>query len=363
MQIMIMRLLQQYGHKPIIIVGGATTKIGDPTGKDTMRKMLTDEDIEQNMVGLKKSLSKFLSFGNGPSDALLLNNSEWLDKVNYIEFLRDFGRYFSINKMLTMDSVKTRLDRQHHLSYLEFNYMLLQGYDFYHLYKHHNCIMQFGGSDQWGNIITGIDLIHKSLEKEAFGITTPLLTTSSGAKMGKTENGAAWLNEDMLKPYDYFQFWRNSEDLDVIKFAKLYAEYSSDELEDFTKLSAIDINKSKEQLAHRLTTLCHGVDNADRALKAAIDVFTGRGIDESLPTTVISKDEFESGLTLLELMNKVDPNESKAEIKRLIRAGGARVNNEKVENEHLVVNSACIIHDEYIKLSFGKKKHFLIKIV
>ena len=363
MQVMIMRLMQQHGHKPIIIVGGATTKIGDPSGKDKMRKMLSDEDIMENMLGLKKSLSKFLSFGDGPSDALLLNNSQWLENINYIEFLRDFGKYFSINKMLTMESVKARLDREQHLSYLEFNYMLLQGYDFYHLYKEHNCILQFGGSDQWGNIITGIDLIHKALEKESFGITTPLLTTSSGVKMGKTESGAIWLNEEMLTPYDYFQFWRNTEDLDVLKFANLYAEYTDDELEDFGKEVTTNINQAKERLSHRLTSLCHGVESADKALKAAIDIFTGNGIDESLPTINIKESEIEKGIGVVELMHMLDPLISKSDIKRLIRGGGAKINNEKIENEDFIVSSSCIIDNEYIKLSFGKKKHSLVKII
>jgi tyrosyl-tRNA synthetase len=363
MQVMIMRLLQQHGHKPIIIVGGATTKIGDPTGKDKMRKMLSDEDIEENMVGLKKSLSKFLTFGEGPSDALLLNNSLWLEKINYIEFLRDFGKYFSINKMLTMESVKARLDREQHLSYLEFNYMLLQGYDFYHLYKNNNCMLQFGGSDQWGNIITGIDLIHKTLEKEAFGITTPLLTTSSGVKMGKTEGGAVWLNEDMLRPYDYFQFWRNTEDLDVLKFANLYAEYTENELQEFSECLTLNINEAKEKLSHRLTELCHGKDNADKALKASIDIFSGNGIDETLPTIELRQEDIVSGINIIDLLHLSDPLMSKSDIKRLVRGGGAKVNNEKIENENFIVSSACIIDRQYIRLSFGKKKHSLVKII
>ena len=244
MQIMILRLLQNHGHKPIILIGGGTTKIGDPTGKEEARKYLTDENISKNMTGIKKSLSKFIRFGDGASDAIMLNNADWLDQIGYIEFLREYGRNFSVNRMLTMDSVKTRLEREQSLSFLEFNYMLLQAFDFYHLNKTQNCSLQLGGSDQWGNIVTGVELIRKMGKKESFGLTTPLLTTSSGAKMGKSISGAVWINEEHLSSYDYYQYWRNTEDADVNKFAKLYCEFTVQEEEEFESLINKNINSS-----------------------------------------------------------------------------------------------------------------------
>ena len=365
MQVMIMRLLQQKGHKPIIIVGGATTKIGDPTGKDQMRKMLSDEQLDINITGVKKSLAKFLNFGNKPSDALLLNNSDWLDKIGYIEFLRDYGRNFSVNRMLTMESAKARLEKEQHLSFLEFNYMLLQGFDFYYLNKHHNCSVQFGGSDQWGNIVMGVDFINKMHESEVlpFGVTTPLLTTSSGAKMGKTEKGAIWLNDDMISSYDYFQYWRNTEDLDLIKFAKLYSEYTDEEFEEFELLATQNINQAKESLAYKLTSLCRGEDEAKRALSTAKDVFLNQGISENLPTIELSMEILKNSINVVELLHLADNTYSKSAIKKLIQGGGIKINNTKLEDEHSLINEGFIIEDKYIKIAFGKKKHMLIKLV
>ena len=365
MQVMIMRLLQQKGHKPIIIVGGATTKIGDPTGKDAMRKMLSDEDLAINIAGVQQSLSKFLTFGNNPNDALLLNNSDWLDKIGYIEFLRDYGKNFSVNRMLTMESAKARLEKEQHLSFLEFNYMLLQGFDFYYLNKHHDCSVQFGGSDQWGNIVMGVDFINRMNEGKvpAFGITTPLLTTSSGIKMGKTEKGAIWLNEDMLSSYDYFQYWRNVEDLDLVKFARLYSEYNDDEFAKFEIIVKQNINQAKEDFAYRLTALCRGQDEAKKSLSAAKAVFSNQGISENLPTIELSKSILNNSINVVELLHLAENSYSKSGIKKLIQGGGIKINNEKIQDEYLAITEKFIIEDNYIKISFGKKKHMLIKLV
>jgi len=361
MQIMILRLLQQHGHKPIVLVGGATTKIGDPTGKDEMRKILSEEDLQSNINGIVKALSKFIKFGTGPSDALLVNNNDWLSKIGYIEFLQDCGRFISINKMLTMDSVKTRLERQQPLTFLEFNYMLMQGYDFCYLNKHHNCVLQMGGSDQWGNIISGVELAHKAFGKEVFGMTTPLLTTSSGTKMGKSVGGAIWIDENMLSPYDYFQYWRNTEDADVVRFAKLYTEWDSEELSEFSKLSETNINEAKKKLAHRLTSLCHGPDAADSAIETAKLIFEQGGIGGDIPVYEVSSEQLSKGISCYELFFNAALAESKSEARKLIRGGGARVNDIKIEDENTLIDSSDI-SGEGIKLSAGKKKHVLVKV-
>lgn len=361
MQIMILRLLQKHGHKPIVIVGGATTKIGDPSGKDEMRKMLTDEMIEDNILGIKKSLSKFIKFGTGSTDAIILNNSSWLESLGYVDFLREYGREFSVNRMLTMDSVKLRLDRDQPLTFLEFNYMLLQSYDFMHLSKHHNCKVQLGGSDQWGNIVMGTELIRKKLSQSAFGLTTPLLTTSSGAKMGKSANGAIWINEDMLSPYDYYQYWRNIEDLDVIKFSKLYAEFNNVEQKEFDALADENINDAKKTLAHKLTELCHGKEEADLALQTAIKVFEKGEVGDALPEIIFDIQVLDNGLAIFEILKQAGLAESNSEARKLIRGGGVKVNNEKIDDENLVINSTFLNDEFYIKLSAGKKRHVLVK--
>ena len=362
MQIMILRLMQQYGHKPIVIIGGATTKLGDPTGKDEMRKILTEEELEANKAGIKKSLAKFITFGDGPSDAIMLDNSTWLDGMGYMEFLRDFGRLISVNRMLTMESAKARLERSQSLSFLEFNYMLLQAYDFCHLNKHHDCLLQIGGSDQWGNIIMGVELAHKYNGKEVMGLTTPLLTTSSGIKMGKSVNGAVWVNEEMLSPYDYFQFWRNIEDLDVVRFAKLYSEWSDEEMRAFEELSNSNINNAKKELAYRLTSMCHGQEAAERAMETARQVFEQGGIGGDLPIHLISKEALAIGITAYDLIFSTGLSESKSEARKLIRGGGARLNDIKIEDENMLITSASLDKDEVIKLSSGKKKHILVKV-
>ena len=357
MQIMILRLLQQHGHKPIVLVGGGTTRIGDPTGKDEMRKMLSDEQIEENIAGIVKSLSKFIRFGDGPSDAILLNNRDWLDNIKYIDFLSEFGRLLSMNKMLSMEAAKSRLDREQPLTFLEFNYMILQGYDFYHLNKTYNCMLELGGSDQWGNIIMGVDLVHKASGKQVFGLTTPLLTTSSGVKMGKTVGGAVWINEEQLSPYDYFQYWRNIEDPDVVRFAWLYAEWNDAEMAEFEKL---DINEAKKKLAYRLTEMCHGVEAADSARDTAKLVFESGGIGGDIPVYEVASDVLSKGIPAFELFFDAGLAESKSDARRVIRGGGARLNDEKIEDEAMLITAAHIV-GEGVKLASGKKRFVLVK--
>ncbi len=362
MQIMILRLLQKYGHKTIVIIGGGTSKIGDPAGKDEARKTITKADIAKNAEGIKKSLSKFIKFGDGESDAIMLDNAEWLDSLHYLDFLRDFGSHFSVNRMLTMDSVKLRLEREQHLSFLEFNYMLLQAYDFYYLSKHYNCILQLGGSDQWGNIVMGADLTRKICSKEVFGMTTPLLTTSSGAKMGKTAAGAVWLNEDLLSPYDYYQYWRNCEDADVIRFAKLYSELTNEELTAFERLVAEDINAAKKHLAYDLTKLCHGEQEAKISLETAVKIFEQGKIDENLTTLVLEPEILQAGITAFEIFHEAGLAISKSEARKLIRGKGAKVNDELVEDENMVINTTFLLDNKVIKLSAGKKRHILVRV-
>jgi tyrosyl-tRNA synthetase len=355
MQVMILRMLQKHGHKPIIIVGGATTKIGDPTGKDEMRKFLSDEDINENIKGIKKSLEKFFKFGDGPSDAIIVNNDSWLSEMKYIDFLREYGRHFSINRMLTMDSVKLRLEREQNLTFLEFNYMLLQGYDFLELNRRYNCILQIGGSDQWGNIIQGVELARRVDNKEIFGLTTPLITTSSGVKMGKSLNGAVWINEDMLSSYDYYQFFRNTEDNDVIRFAKFYTEMSDEALAEFVRTAESNINEAKKILAFQVTKICHGEVAAIQAAETARRVFEEGGT-EGLP---IFNHNLSIPITACELFFIIGFAESKTEARKLIRAGGARLNDKVILDENLEINQS-LVRDGYIKLSAGKKRHILL---
>ncbi len=364
MQIMLLRLFQQHGHKPIIIIGGGTSKIGDPTGKEQARKILTDEELQQNLAGIKRSLSKFLKFGSNTSDAIILNNAEWLESLGYIEFLKSYGKLFSVNQMIAMDSIRLRLEREQSLTFLEFNYMLLQAYDFYHLNHKHDCLIQFGGSDQWGNIVMGVDLIRKLSKTKAYGLTTPLLTTSSGAKMGKTANGAVWLNEDMLSPYEYYQYWRNCDDSDALKFAKLYAEYTKEELVEFSKLAENDINSAKKQLAFSVTALCHGHEEAIAARDSSIKTFEQGESGDSLPTFIINKERLAAGISIVTLLVETKLASSRSEARRLIEGGGARINNSKVLEENMVVNLTLISNEEnkIIKLSAGKKQHVVVKI-
>ncbi len=359
MQIMILRLLQQYGHKPIIIIGDATTTIGDPTGKTQARKILSQQEIEQNIKGIEKSIAKFVKFGDAPSDAILLRNSTWLQQIRYMDFLRDYGRHISVNKMVTMETAKLRLQNNQHLSFLEFNYMLIQGYDFCYLNKHHNCILQFGGSDQWGNIVMGIEAAHKVDGVELFGITTPLLTTANGSKMGKSVNGAVWLNEDMLSAYDYYQFWRNTDDRDVVKFANLYAEFNSQQIDEFQTLANQDINAAKKALAFRLTSFCHGQEQANQSQEAANALFAGGGFSQHIPKFDLARDLIEQGVAINQLLALCALASSNSEGKRLVRGKSVSINDVKVVDENMIVN-AQHVQEGVIKLSSSSKKHILI---
>lgn len=362
MQIMILRLLQQYGHKAIVIIGGATSKIGDPTGKDTARNALTKEEIAKNAAGIKNTLAKFIKFGNGIDEALLIDNSQWLESLNYLDFLRDFGSFFSVNRMLSMDSVKLRLEREQHMSFLEFNYMLLQAYDFYYLNKEYDCSLQIGGSDQWGNIVMGVDLTKKLTGKEVFGITTPLLTTAAGHKMGKTMGGAIWLSSDMLSPYEYYQYWRNCLDQDVVRFAKIYTELSEEQVQKFTALTISDINAAKKQLAFNLTQICHGNQAALLALETATKVFEQGQTGSNLPTIDIIEDKLGIGIAAYELLHEAGLVSSKAEGRRLIRGKGAKINDQVIADENIIIDKSFADEKQVIKVTLGKKKHFLLRL-
>lgn len=430
MQIMIFRHLQECGHKPIVLLGGGTTRIGDPSGKDETRKMLTDEDIESNKQGIKKVFTKYISFEDKfdakTSKAFLVDNDEWLRKLNYIDFLRDVGRHFSVNRMLSFDSVKMRLEREQELSFTEFNYMILQAYDFVELNKKYYCRVQIGGSDQWGNIVNGIELSRRirsseyndgmqkqydenpllkiskgapykelkntnpllevslsiksdsqgisaetnpllEISKKAedifklFGLTTPLLTTSSGAKMGKTADGAVWLDETMLAPYDFWQYWRNTSDADTVKFIKLFTLFNDAEIAEFEKLSGAELNSAKIKLATHVTKLCHGEQAANQAEETARKVFEQGGTSDNLPIYEISQAELGQGVGILNLLKNSGLCESNGEARRLIQGGGAKINDEKISADNLLVNDS-FLKDGAIKLSSGKKKHILVKV-
>lgn len=362
LQIMILRLLQQHGHKAIVLIGGATSKIGDPTGKDALRQSLSQEEIAKNATGIKDTLSQFIKFGNNANEALLIDNSEWLASLNYLDFLRDFGSFFSVNRMLSMDSVKLRLEREQHMSFLEFNYMLLQAYDFYYLNKEYDCTLQIGGSDQWGNIVMGVDLTKKLTNKEVFGLTTPLLTTAAGNKMGKTASGAIWLKENMLSPYEYYQYWRNCSDQDLVKFAKFYSEFTEEQMQDFISLAESDINNAKKQLAFNLTKICHGRNAAELALATATKVFEEGNMASSLPTISIPAERLAS-LPVYELLHEIGLATSKSEAKRLIRGGGVKVNDQVIQEENMNIDKNLAGNNQTIKITLGKKRHTLLKLI
>jgi tyrosyl-tRNA synthetase len=361
--IMLLRKLQQTGHRPIVLIGGGTTKVGDPSGKDEMRKVLTDAEIAANIAGIESVFGKFLSFGDGEQDAILVNNSDWLEALNYIDFLRDYGRHFSVNRMLSQDAVKLRLEREQNLSFIEFNYMVLQAYDFVELYRREGCRLQMGGSDQWGNIVTGIELGRRTEGVELFGLTTPLLTTSSGAKMGKTAAGAVWLNPDMLSPYDYWQFWRNAEDADVGRFLKLFTELSLDEIDRLAALQGAELNEAKKILATEATALVHGRDAADRAAETARTTFEQGQIASSLPTIDVARADLEKGLGVLTASVLAGFVKSTGEARRQIKGGGIKVNDAAATDERQVLTLADLTDDGVIKLSLGKKRHALIRPV
>lgn len=359
--IMMLRTLQKAGHKPIVIMGGGTTKIGDPSGKDETRKILTTEIINENKESLKRVFSKYLKFGDGPTDAVMLDNAEWLDEIKYIEFLRDIGKHFSVNRMLTFDNVKLRIEREQPLSFLEFNYMLLQAYDFVELNKRYNCRLQMGGSDQWGNIVSGVELGRKLGCPELFGLTSELITTKSGAKMGKTASGAVWLNEDMLPAYDYWQFWRNTEDGDVEKFLKLFTELPIDEINRLSKLKGKDINDAKIILANEVTQMCHGQGKAQAAHMTALKTFVEGGSGESLPIYHINQTDLESGIKAFKLLHESGLCESLGAARRLIQGNGARINNAIITDEQQVISKNDLV-DGQLKLSSGPRKHLIVKV-
>ncbi len=359
-QIMMLRWLQKTGHKPIVLLGDGTTKIGDPTGKDEARKLLSDEDIETNLTGIRSIFEQFITFGDGTTDAEMVRNLDWLGGLGYIEMLRDVGPHFTINRMLTFESVKLRLDREQPLTFLEFNYMIMQAYDFLELARRENCQLQLGGSDQWGNIINGIELGRRMEGKTLYGVTSPLITTADGKKMGKSENGAIWLNEDALSAYDYWQFWRNTQDADVGRFLRLFTELPLDEIARLEELEGQEINEAKKILAGEATRMCRGEDAALQAAATAQKTFEQGGVGSDLPTTTINHDRLKAGINVVDLFLEAGLGKSKGELRRLVKQGGAKINDEKVDSEELLV-STDNLKEGLIKLSAGKKRHALIK--
>ncbi len=361
-QIMMLRWLQRTGHRPLVVVGGGTTKIGDPSGRDESRQLLDDAQIERNKASLSSVFSQFLSFDAGPAGATMVDNAEWLDDLKYVPFLREVGRHFSVNRMLTQDSVRMRLEREQPLSFLEFNYMILQAYDFAELYKRYGCRMQMGGSDQWGNIVMGIELGRRVAQAELFGVTSPLLTTSSGAKMGKTAAGAVWLKAELLSPYDYWQYWRNSEDDDVTRFLKLFTELPLEEIARLAELQGAERNEAKKILATEATALLHGRAAAGEAAETARRTFEEGANAEGLPTVTVAKDQLQAGIAAANLFCDAGLTSSSSEARRLIKGGGIRVNDRPVTDERATISLADLQADATIKLSLGKKRHVLLKL-
>jgi tyrosyl-tRNA synthetase len=362
-QIMCLYWLQQTGNKPIALMGGGTTRVGDPSGKDETRKILSIEDIEQNKEGIKQVFSKFLRFGEGKHDAVMPDNAEWLTKLNWIEMLRDIGRHFSVNRMLAMDSVKLRLERDQEMSFIEFNYMILQAYDFVELNKRTGCRIQMGGSDQWGNIVNGIDLGHRMGTPQLFAITSPLLTTSSGAKMGKSATGAIWLNDEMLSAYDFWQYWRNTEDADVLRFLKLYTTLPMAEIGRLANLGGSEINEVKKILATEVTAILHGRQAADQAAETARKVFEEGALSDNLPSIDVPAGELDAGIGVLALFVRAGLAATNGEARRHVQGGAVRINDQPTSDERRMIGSADLTSDGVIKLSLGKKKHILVRPV
>ena len=361
--IMMLHWLQQTGHRPIALMGGGTTRVGDPSGKDESRRILTDDDINQNLKGIRAVFAKFLKFEGAGGNAVMANNADWLNALNYIDFLRDVGRHFSVNRMLSFDSVKLRLDRQQELSFLEFNYMVLQAYDFVELNKRHGCVLQMGGSDQWGNIVNGIDLGRRMCEVQLFALTSPLITTSSGAKMGKTAAGAVWLNADLVSPYEYWQYWRNTEDGDVARFLKLFTVLRLDEIEKLAALKGSEINEAKKVLATEATALVHGRAAADDAANTARKTFEEGTLAENLPTVEIPRADLAGGLGVLAAFVKAGLASSNGDARRQIKGGGLRVNDAAVTDEKMTLTPANLTPEGVVKLSLGRKRHVLLRPV
>ena len=359
-QIMTLRWLQKTGHKPITLMGGGTTKVGDPSFRADERPLLTPAQIDDNISGIKQVFSKYVNYDDSPTGALMLNNAEWLDELNYLDFLRDIGRHFSVNRMLAFESVKSRLDREQSLSFLEFNYMILQAYDFLELNRRYGCLVQFGGSDQWGNIVNGIDLTRRVLDNQIFGLTTPLLTTSDGKKMGKSADGAVWLNAEMRAPYEFWQFWRNTTDADVGRFLKLYTELAVDECDRLGALEGAEINEAKIRLANEVTTLCHGAEAAATAAATARDVFERGGVGDDLPTLILSAEDIAGGMSIVQIIVKAGLAKSGKEAKRLIAENGAKLDDAPLTDAGLMLDAGAL--SSPIKLSAGKKRHALVQL-
>ena len=359
-QIMMLRWLQKTGHQPITLMGGGTTKVGDPSFRADERPLLTAGQIDDNIAGIKQVFAKYLDYDRADTPALMLNNAEWLDGLNYLDFLRDIGRHFSVNRMLSFESVKSRLDREQSLSFLEFNYMILQAYDFLELNRRYGCLLQMGGSDQWGNIVNGIDLTRRVLDHEIYGLTSPLLTTSDGKKMGKSADGAVWLNAEMRSPYEFRQFWRNTTDADVGRFLKLYTEMDVQECDRLGALQGAEINEAKAILANAVTTLCHGAEAAAAAAKTAREVFEKGGVGDDLPTVEISRADLGEGLSIVQAIVRAGLTKSGKEAKRLIAEGGAKIDDQPLTDTGLMLDAGALASP--VKLSAGKKRHALIKL-
>jgi len=362
LQIMVLKLMQKHGHRPVVLLGGGTTLIGDPSGKDATRKILDNKEIKKNINNIKKVFSKILNTSDKKIKPIFVNNFDWLSKLNYIEFLRDIGSHFTINKMLTFDSIKLRLEREQSLSYMEFNYMILQAYDFYELFKNKKCVLQIGGSDQWGNIVNGVELIRRKLKKEAYGLTTPLITLASGAKMGKTEKGAVWLNEDLFSSYEYWQFWRNTDDRDVKKFLNFFTEIKPEEVDRLIN-NEKNINKLKILLANETTKILHGNSASTKAEKTAKKTFESGGFGGELPEIKIKESILKQGINILDLLSSNKIMSSKSEARRAIKSKALKIDNEILLNENKLVQLSDFGEDNTLKVSFGKKKHYLIKII
>jgi len=358
LQIMCLRMLQKHGHQPIVLLGGGTTRIGDPSGKDKTRKILSEDEIEKNSKNIKKIIEKFLKSKNKNTKPIFVNNFEWLKNLKYISFLRDVGKHFTINKMLTFESVKTRLEREQSLSYMEFNYMILQAYDFLELNKKENCLLQIGGSDQWGNIINGVDLIKKYSNTHVYGLTTPLITLASGAKMGKTETGAIWLDKKFLSPYDYWQFWRNTDDRDVLKFLKFFTDLSG---ENIKKIKEEDINKQKIILANETTSMLHGDNEAKKSEETAKKTFSENSLGSALPSISVNKKHLKD-LNIIDLIILSKLERSKSEIRRIIKGNGVKINNKTINDDKLIINEK-FFQENIIRLSIGKKRHIKVELV